>query len=61
MEMLDHKISWKILRIFTQECSYDDLVLILNFFIRHGQICFLGFFLPTLSCDVLYEKISWLV
>ena len=28
--MLEHKISWKILKIFTLECLYDDLVLILN-------------------------------
>ena len=23
--MLEHKISWKVLKIFAQECSYDDL------------------------------------
>ena len=42
--MLEYKISWKDFKIFTPECSNDDLELIF-FFIKQGQICFPGFYM----------------
>ena len=30
--MLEHKISWEVLKIFAQKHSYDDLRLTLTFF-----------------------------
>ena len=33
--MLEHMISWKVLKNFIQECSNDDLGLTLNFL--HGK------------------------
>ena len=39
--MLENKISWKVLKIFTQECTNDDFGMTLSFF-RQGQICLLG-------------------
>ena len=41
-KILEHKISWKVLKIFPQKCSNDDLGLTLTF-LRQGQICFPGF------------------
>ena len=32
MKMLEHKISWKVLKIFAQECSNGDLGLTLTFY-----------------------------
>ena len=37
----------KVLQIFAQECSYDDLGLTLSFFLWQGQFCFLGFYMGT--------------
>ena len=36
--MLENKISWKVLKIFTQECSNDDLGLTMSFF--YGKVRF---------------------
>ena len=33
-----NKISWKILKIFTQECSNDDLKLTLSFFMARSNL-----------------------
>ena len=35
--MLEHKISWKVLKIFTQECLNDDFGLTLTF-LWQGQM-----------------------
>ena len=39
--MLEHKISWKVLKIFTQECLNDDFGLTLTFYGK-GK-CFLSY------------------
>ena len=36
--ILEYKISWKVLQIFAQECSNDDLGLTLSFF--YGKVKF---------------------
>ena len=38
MKLLEHKISWKILKVFAQKCSYVDLGLTLIFF--YGKVIF---------------------
>ena len=41
-KLLEHKISWKVLKIFTQKWSKYDNGLTLTFLCQ-DQICFLGF------------------
>ena len=49
-KMLEHKISWKVLKTFTLECSNGDILVALSFF--YGQICFLGFYMGKVMAFV---------
>ena len=41
-KMLGYKISWKVLKIFIQDGSNDDLGSTLSFFLSQGRICLLS-------------------
>ena len=49
--ILEYKISWKVLQIFAQECSNDDLGLTLSFFMARSN----------LLSGFLYGKRSWIL
>ena len=37
-KILEHKISWKVLKIFPQNCSNDDLELTLTFLMARSNL-----------------------
>ena len=37
-KMIEHKISWKVLKIFVQKCSNDDLGLTVRFFMARSNL-----------------------
>ena len=37
-KILEHKISWKVLKIFPQKCSNDDLGLTLTFLMARSNL-----------------------
>ena len=47
--MLKHKLLWKVLRIFSQECSNDDFGLTLTLLMA----------MSNLLSGLLYGKSSW--